>query len=65
MDNWRDHLLFHLISYLVFTLPILALVNAFMLHESFVMLIPWTLIGVVPVVLIIGLIKFGLPRRSV
>ena len=63
MDNWKDHIIFHTIAFVIFTMPLLWVVNTFVLHESFVEMLPWCLLGVIPTVFVLGLIKFGLPLR--
>ena len=64
MDSWREHLLFHLIAFVVFTMPLTWFLYSFIFEQPFLPALPWIGLGAGVAVLMLGLMKFGLPRRS-
>ena len=61
MSNWTEHLVMHLIGFVIFTLPVMWLLAHFVLDTAFLPMLPWIALGSGITVVILGVSKYGLP----
>ena len=61
MTGWKEHIIYHVFGFVVFTLPLMWVMTHFVFEVAFLPLVPWVALGAAIGVFLVGVFKYGLP----